>query len=58
MLFFSDDLIVQKYTRAYGPHCKKTKGVYPKIKAVLEVFKKKNIQQLNLVTDLEAAPEG
>jgi biopolymer transport protein ExbD len=31
---------------------------YPKIKAVLDVFKKKNIQKLNLVTDLEAAPEG
>lgn len=31
---------------------------YPKIKAVLDVFKKKNIQQLNLVTDLEVAPEG
>lgn len=31
---------------------------YPKIKAVLDVFKKKNIQKLNLVTDLEVAPEG
>jgi biopolymer transport protein ExbD len=30
---------------------------YPKIKTVLDVFKKKNIQKLNLVTDLEVAPE-
>ncbi|MBO9728716.1 MAG: biopolymer transporter ExbD [Chitinophaga sp.] len=31
---------------------------YPKVKVVLDVFKKKNIQHLNLVTDLEATPEG
>lgn len=30
---------------------------YPKVKVVLDVFKKKNIQRLNLVTDLEATPE-
>ncbi|PSL44344.1 biopolymer transport protein ExbD/TolR [Chitinophaga niastensis] len=30
---------------------------YPKIKAVLEIFKKENIFHLNLVTNLEAAPE-
>lgn len=29
---------------------------YPYIKQVLETFKKKNIQHVNLVTDLEAAP--
>ncbi|RAJ10849.1 biopolymer transport protein ExbD/TolR [Chitinophaga skermanii] len=31
---------------------------YPKIEAVLETFKKKGIQKLNLVTDLEAIPPG
>lgn len=31
---------------------------YPKVKSVMETFKKKNIQHLNLVTSLEAAPEG
>lgn len=29
---------------------------YPYVKQVLETFKKKNIQHVNLVTDLEAAP--
>jgi biopolymer transport protein ExbD len=31
---------------------------YPLVKRVLETFKKKNIQHINLVTSLEAAPEG
>lgn len=31
---------------------------YPKVKSVMETFKEKNIQHLNLVTSLEAAPEG
>jgi biopolymer transport protein ExbD len=31
---------------------------YPKIKDVLEAFKKKGIQKLNLVTNLEAPPPG
>jgi len=31
---------------------------YPRVKTVMETFKKKNIQHLNLVTNLEAAPEG
>jgi len=31
---------------------------YPVIRKVLETFKSKNIQHVNLVTNLEAAPEG
>lgn len=31
---------------------------YPVVKRVLETFKQKNIQHVNLVTNLEAAPEG
>ncbi|SFE76392.1 outer membrane transport energization protein ExbD [Chitinophaga sp. CF118] len=31
---------------------------YPKIKAILDTFKDKKIQKLNLVTNLEAAPAG
>lgn len=31
---------------------------YPVIRRVLETFKSKNIQHVNLVTNLEAAPEG
>jgi biopolymer transport protein ExbD len=31
---------------------------YPKIKEILETFKKKHIQKLNLVTNLEEAPVG
>ncbi|MET7001635.1 ExbD/TolR family protein [Chitinophaga defluvii] len=31
---------------------------YPKIKEILETFKSKHIQKLNLVTNLEAIPEG
>lgn len=31
---------------------------YPKVKSVMETFKKQHIQHLNLVTSLEAAPEG
>lgn len=31
---------------------------YPKIKEILETFKKKKIQKLNLVTNLEEAPKG
>jgi biopolymer transport protein ExbD len=31
---------------------------YPKVKQVMETFKKRNIQHLNLVTNLEEAPAG
>lgn len=31
---------------------------YPKVKQVMETFKKRNIQHINLVTSLEEAPEG
>ncbi|PSL47162.1 outer membrane transport energization protein ExbD [Chitinophaga niastensis] len=31
---------------------------YPKIKEILETFKQKHIQKLNLVTNLEEAPKG
>lgn len=31
---------------------------YPKIKEILETFKRKKIQKLNLVTNLEEAPKG
>ncbi|MCW3482267.1 ExbD/TolR family protein [Chitinophaga nivalis] len=31
---------------------------YPKIKEILDTFKKKKIQKLNLVTNLEEAPKG
>lgn len=31
---------------------------YPKIKEILDTFKKKHIQKLNLVTNLEEAPKG
>ncbi|HVI46134.1 MAG TPA: biopolymer transporter ExbD [Chitinophaga sp.] len=31
---------------------------YPKIKEILDTFKKKHIQKLNLVTNLKAAPQG
>ncbi|PUZ19980.1 outer membrane transport energization protein ExbD [Chitinophaga costaii] len=31
---------------------------YPKIKEILDIFKKKHIQKLNLVTNLEAIPPG
>lgn len=31
---------------------------YPKVKAIMETFKKRNIQHINLVTNLEEAPAG